>query len=115
MRTPAVLLAVAMLAGLTAGQSDPTPDEVLVRIETAFGNIDLAIDVKRAPITAGNFLKFVEGGFYEAAAFIAQRVQTTTNSSCPTAPCWKSSWGHQPGARGRANPAMPSSGPVSPG
>ena len=64
-----VLLAVAMLAGPTARQPDPTPDEVLVRIETAFGNIDLAIDVKRAPITAGNFLKYVDGGFYDGGRF----------------------------------------------
>jgi peptidyl-prolyl cis-trans isomerase A (cyclophilin A) len=43
--------------------------EVLVRVETALGNIDLAIDVARAPITAGNFLKYVDGGFYDGGRF----------------------------------------------
>jgi peptidyl-prolyl cis-trans isomerase A (cyclophilin A) len=69
MRTQAILLAAVMLAGPTAWQPDPPQDEVLVRIETAFGNIDLAIDVKRAPITAGNFLKYVDEGFYDGGRF----------------------------------------------
>jgi hypothetical protein len=33
--------------------------EVLVRIETAMGGITVAVDTKRAPITSGNFLKYV--------------------------------------------------------
>jgi peptidyl-prolyl cis-trans isomerase A (cyclophilin A) len=41
------------------------PAEVLVRIETSFGTIDLAIDTKNAPITSANFLKYVDGGFYD--------------------------------------------------
>jgi peptidyl-prolyl cis-trans isomerase A (cyclophilin A) len=69
MRAQAILVAVAMLAGPTAQQPDTPRGEVLVRIETAFGNIDLAIDVKRAPITAGNFLKYVDGGFYDGGRF----------------------------------------------
>ena len=69
MRAHAILLAAAILAGPTAQQPDTPRGEVLVRIETAFGNIDLAIDVKRAPITAGNFLKYVDGGFYDGSRF----------------------------------------------
>src|SRR5918992_4270019 len=69
MRTHALLLAAIMLAPLAAEQSDPARNEVPVRIETAFGTIDLAIDVERAPITAGNFLKYVDGGFYDGGRF----------------------------------------------
>ena len=69
MRVHAVLLVAAMLAAPAARQPEPPQDEVLVRIETAFGNIDLAIDVKRAPITAGNFLKYVDGRFYDGGRF----------------------------------------------
>ena len=43
--------------------------EILVRIETAFGQIDLAIDTKRAPITAANFLKYVDAGLYDGGRF----------------------------------------------
>jgi peptidyl-prolyl cis-trans isomerase A (cyclophilin A) len=65
MRTSAILLAAVLLAGPAAQQPAPAKGEILVRIETAFGNIDLAIDVARAPITANNFLKYVDGGFYD--------------------------------------------------
>jgi peptidyl-prolyl cis-trans isomerase A (cyclophilin A) len=65
MRAPAILLAAAMLAGQTSQQPDTRRGEVPVRFETALGNIDLAVDVERAPITAANFLKYVEEGFYD--------------------------------------------------
>ena len=42
---------------------------VLVRIETPLGNIDLAIDTKRAPVTSANFLKYVDAGLYSGGRF----------------------------------------------
>ncbi len=62
---------IVLLAFLTPlpQQTDLKPGEVLVRVETSFGNIDLAIETKRAPITAGNFLKYVDGGFYTGGSF----------------------------------------------
>jgi peptidyl-prolyl cis-trans isomerase A (cyclophilin A) len=42
---------------------------VHVRIETPLGNVDLAIDVERAPVTAANFLKYVDGGLYDGGRF----------------------------------------------
>ena len=59
------MLALALVASTAAQQPDTARGEVLVRVETTFGTIDLAIDVARAPITAGNFLKYVDGGFYD--------------------------------------------------
>ena len=41
----------------------------LVRIETPVGNIDIEVDTKRAPVTAANFLKYVDGGFYTGGRF----------------------------------------------
>jgi peptidyl-prolyl cis-trans isomerase A (cyclophilin A) len=68
MRNANLLFIAAMLAG--AAQPSPAQSrEVLVRVETALGNIDLAIDVVRAPVTAGNFLKYVDGGFYDGGRF----------------------------------------------
>jgi peptidyl-prolyl cis-trans isomerase A (cyclophilin A) len=64
----AILLAI-VVAGPGTRQTDEKPVEVVVRIETSFGDIDLAIDVKRAPITAGNFLKYVDAGLYEGGRF----------------------------------------------
>lgn len=43
--------------------------EDVVRLETPFGMIDLAIDAARAPITSANFLKYVDGGFYDGGGF----------------------------------------------
>jgi peptidyl-prolyl cis-trans isomerase A (cyclophilin A) len=71
------LATLALCVGaVTAAAQSPSPDprlpipgEVLVRIETALGNIEIAVDTKRAPITAGNFLKYVDGGFYDGGRF----------------------------------------------
>jgi peptidyl-prolyl cis-trans isomerase A (cyclophilin A) len=40
-----------------------------VRLETSLGNIDIAVDGEHAPITAANFLKYVDGGFYNGGRF----------------------------------------------
>jgi peptidyl-prolyl cis-trans isomerase A (cyclophilin A) len=61
-------LAIAVVACPAAAQ-EPKPGEVVVRIETALGNIEIAVDTKRAPITTGNFLKYVDGGFYDGGRF----------------------------------------------
>jgi peptidyl-prolyl cis-trans isomerase A (cyclophilin A) len=37
---------------------------VRVRFETALGAFEVEIDPARAPVTAANFLKYVDGGFY---------------------------------------------------
>jgi peptidyl-prolyl cis-trans isomerase A (cyclophilin A) len=52
---------------IAAGAQDPA--EVRVRIETSFGQIDLAIDTKRAPVTSANFLKYVDAGLYDGGRF----------------------------------------------
>jgi peptidyl-prolyl cis-trans isomerase A (cyclophilin A) len=65
-----MLNALSFVAALLLVQPPAlAPGEVLVRIETSFGNIDLAIDTTRAPITAANFLKYVDGGFYDGGRF----------------------------------------------
>ena len=61
-------LLVVTLAAPVAAQA-PADGEVLVRIETALGDIDLAIDAKHAPGTAANFLKYVDGKFYDGGRF----------------------------------------------
>ena len=65
----ALFLCVLAVATLGAQQPDLRPGEVLVRLETTLGTIDMAIDTKSAPITAANFLEYVDGGFYDAGRF----------------------------------------------
>jgi peptidyl-prolyl cis-trans isomerase A (cyclophilin A) len=47
----------------------PLPDIVRVRLETEAGAILLALDAKRAPITAANFVRYAEEGRFNGASF----------------------------------------------
>ena len=46
-------------------QAAPAPKPVQVVFETELGSITMEIDVAKAPITAENFLKYVDGKFYD--------------------------------------------------
>ena len=47
----------------------PAPDPVRVVVETDMGAFELDIDVERAPVTATNFLRYVDGGHYDGGTF----------------------------------------------
>ena len=64
-----VRLRAVMNAVVIGDRADAASAEVLVRLETALGAIDLAIDTARAPITAANFLKYVDAGLYDGGRF----------------------------------------------
>ena len=53
--------------------TDPTfdlaPGEVAVVVETTLGKFYIAVDTRRAPITANNFLKYVDAGLYNEGRF----------------------------------------------
>ena len=42
---------------------------VNVVVQTELGNIEVEIDTARAPVTAANFLKYADGGFYDGGRF----------------------------------------------
>lgn len=50
---------------------------VPVRIETELGAFTIAVDTDAAPITANNFLAYVDGGYFEGAT--AYRIVTMAN------------------------------------
>jgi len=78
----ALALLLAGVAALAPQSTSPTP--VLVHLETAKGAIDIAVDVAHAPITAANFLRYVDGGFYDGGRFHrAVRAQTETRKDYP--------------------------------
>ena len=81
----AVVVGVALaLSASVAGQAPATPGgEVRVRLATALGNIDILVDTVHAPVTAGNFLKYVDAGFYDGGRFY--RV-TRPDNYTPTPP-----------------------------
>ncbi|MBI2637038.1 MAG: peptidylprolyl isomerase [Parcubacteria group bacterium] len=57
----------------TAAQESPTPEapvqNLVVTLKTSMGDIAIALDSARAPITAGNFLKLAKEDFYDNVAF----------------------------------------------
>jgi peptidyl-prolyl cis-trans isomerase A (cyclophilin A) len=43
--------------------------ETAVGVETSLGTFYIAVDTKRAPVTAANFLRYVDGKFYDEGRF----------------------------------------------
>ncbi|MBP9143605.1 MAG: peptidylprolyl isomerase [Thermoanaerobaculia bacterium] len=98
MRHPAPALALRSLlllaclgSPLVAQASPPAPAPesaapVVVRLETELGAIDLEIDLVRAPLSAANFLRYVDAGRYDGGRFHRTvRPDTETRPDVPIA------------------------------
>ena len=70
-----MLRAVGVLFTLLAGSAWPSgalvsqPHAVVVVLETAKGTIEIEVDLEHAPVTSGNFLRYVDGGFFDGGEF----------------------------------------------
>jgi peptidyl-prolyl cis-trans isomerase A (cyclophilin A) len=61
-----------------------SPAQVRVVLETELGSITVEVDAARAPVTAANFLQYVDGGFYDQGRFHrAVRPATERRSDVP--------------------------------
>ena len=81
---------------------------MVVRLETPLGVIDLAIDTKRAPITAANFLKYMDGGFYDGGRFHRATRPDNYTPAPPNRPMMEIiQAGINPARRGEAFPPIP--------
>ncbi|MEM9378117.1 MAG: peptidylprolyl isomerase, partial [Pseudomonadota bacterium] len=66
----ATRLLLTILAALALANCSTTIDtRPLVALETPKGVIVMAIETEAAPITAENFLAYVDGGLFEGAEF----------------------------------------------
>ena len=82
--------------------------EVLVRLTTPLGDIDLAVDTLRAPVTSGNFLKYVDGGFYDGGRFHRATRPDNYTPAPPARPAMELiQGGINPERRGEAAPPIP--------
>jgi peptidyl-prolyl cis-trans isomerase A (cyclophilin A) len=61
----------ALLSWPTPASAQPAPASgpVRVLVQTELGNIVLEVDTARAPVTAANFLKYVDAGHYDGGTF----------------------------------------------
>jgi len=68
-----------MLAGLVvlAAVAAPTAENPRVLIRTEKGDLVVEVDLSRAPVTAANFLRYVDAGLYDGSTF--HRTVTLTN------------------------------------
>ena len=64
-----ILLATGFGSASCHANPPPAADAVRVVVETEMGAFELEVDVDRAPVTAANFLRYVDGGFYDGGTF----------------------------------------------
>src|SRR4051812_20376952 len=66
-------LIATLLLGLAAfvsrGADEPKAQSVRILIQTDKGNIEVELDPSKAPNTVANFLKYVDGQFYDGGQF----------------------------------------------
>lgn len=62
-----------------ARAAEPLPDIVRVRLETEAGPITVALDARRAPVTAANFVRYVEEGRFDGTSFYRAAVTSGTD------------------------------------
>lgn len=67
--TGAAVLPLCLGALASCSAAPTAEDPVRVVVETAVGAFELEVDTVRAPITAANFLRYVDGGFYDGGTF----------------------------------------------
>jgi peptidyl-prolyl cis-trans isomerase A (cyclophilin A) len=60
-----------VLSGLSCSPAAPPKHEGPVRVvlQTELGDIEVELEAKRAPATTANFLRYVDGGFYDGGGF----------------------------------------------
>lgn len=64
------MLLLAMLLGVLGGAGPQTQESpVRVLLQTEAGDIEVEVDVAAAPITAANFLKYVDAGLFDGGVF----------------------------------------------
>src|SRR5687767_1730495 len=68
-RSTFVFLLISTLSFWVATPAQSKPEHVIVVIRTELGNIEAEIDTLRAPVTAKNFLKYVDAGLYDGGRF----------------------------------------------
>lgn len=83
MRRSNLILCGGVLAFLVACGSAHVSPGVRVVMETAMGAIEIEVYDTRAPVTADNFLRLVDGGYLDGATFYRSVAPANDNGSPP--------------------------------
>jgi peptidyl-prolyl cis-trans isomerase A (cyclophilin A) len=78
--------ALGLSAIVAMASAQGRPGEVLVRIETTIGVIDIAVNTAAAPSTSANFLKYIDGGFYTNGRFHRATREDNYTANLPNRP-----------------------------
>ncbi len=88
-----------------AARADAPAKPVSVVFETELGRVTLEVDVARAPITGGNFLKYVDGKFYDGG--VINRAVRRDNTTRHDVEIEVIQWQENAARRGDLFPAIP--------
>jgi peptidyl-prolyl cis-trans isomerase A (cyclophilin A) len=81
--------------------------ETLVHLETSRGEIDIAVNLERAPVTSANFLRYVEAGLYTNGRFHRATRPDNYTPSPPNRPMMELiQGGIDPARRGEGSPPI---------
>jgi peptidyl-prolyl cis-trans isomerase A (cyclophilin A) len=68
MKTKITIIAVALMLSICSfGQSGQKKKTIIIRTE--FGDIYARLDLKRAPVTSSNFLRYIDAGLFDSTCF----------------------------------------------
>jgi len=68
MRTTICVTVMAMML-ISCFHGQPAERKEKIVIRTEFGEIHATLDLKRAPVTASNFLRYIDAGLFDSACF----------------------------------------------
>jgi peptidyl-prolyl cis-trans isomerase A (cyclophilin A) len=100
-----VAVAVLVVCALSLPCAQAGAQTVRVRFDTALGPFEVEIDPARAPVTAANFLRYVDGGFYDGGR-VHRSARLETQAARPVK-IEVIQAGINPSRRGDAFPAIP--------
>ncbi len=68
-RHPATWAAIGLAAGASTSSGQSARDPVAVALVTELGRIEIEVRLDAAPVTASNFLRYVDAGLYDDGTF----------------------------------------------
>lgn len=69
MKIPRAALLIGTLISMSCASTTDAPDLVTVLLTTSIGQIEITVDLERAPVSGADFLRYVDAGLYDGEGF----------------------------------------------